>query len=403
MRILAVVLVVAGARLFAVIATAPGKGPPRSAVVEKIARLKRHGTAAPPAHGQRLLGIGLLGTLPVLVQHTLRASGRAFQGHHERARIRSCKMSSLQEGSGGSRGTPPPLFSSPLDEGKKRRLPESVLSSLGLRERRAVVFFVQGKTSSERAKVLQVFADKAPQFAALACKLVAIWPRSKAAEAGSARRTSQSSDVAFCLTDESDILTTAFGFAKEDSADCSRARSACVVDASGSMIGAFPAVVQQIERTLRQLEPGQSFSIVLFREGEMLELPGRGGRLRPATPRAIDEAVGWMGDRTPRGRSDPSVALRRAFNLDPEVVYLVSTDITGAGAYEIDRDELFSLLDELNPADSNDRRRAIIRCIQLLEEDSLETLREIARRHGAVNDGSDNGFAFIDRKSLGLD
>ena len=95
--------------------------------------------------------------------------------------------------------------------------------------------------------------------------------------------------------------------------------------------------------------------------------------------------------------------LRRAFNLDPEVVYLVSTDITGAGAYEIDRDELFSLLDELNPADSNDRRRAIIRCIQLLEEDSLETLREIARRHGTGNDGSDNGFAFIDRKSLGLD
>ena len=176
-----------------------------------------------------------------------------------------------------------------------------------------------------------------------------------------------------------------------------------VVDASGSMIGAFPAVVQQIERTLRQLEPGQSFSIVLFREGEMLELPGRGGRLRPATPRAIDEAVGWMGDRTPRGRSDPSAALRRAFNLDPEVVYLVSTDITGAGAYEIDRDQLFSLLDELNPADSNDRRRAIIRCIQLLEEDSLETLREIARRHGAGNDGSDNGFAFIDRTSLGLD
>jgi peroxiredoxin len=114
---------------------------------------------------------------------------------------------------------------------------------LGLRERRAVVFFVQGKTSSERAKVLQVFADKAPQFAALACKLVAIWPRSKAAEAGSARRTSQSSDVAFCLTDESDILTTAFGFAKEDSADCSRARSACVVDASGSIVGVAAAAV----------------------------------------------------------------------------------------------------------------------------------------------------------------
>ncbi|MBC02518.1 MAG: hypothetical protein CMJ34_04330 [Phycisphaerae bacterium] len=176
-----------------------------------------------------------------------------------------------------------------------------------------------------------------------------------------------------------------------------------VVDASGSMIGAFPAVVKQVERTLRQLESRQSFSVLLFREGEMLEVPGRGGRLRPASPQAIDEAIVWMESRTPRGRSDPSAALRRAFNLDPEVVYLVSTDITGSGAYEIDREELFALLDEINPRDSNGRRRAVIRCIQLLEEDSLETLQEISRRHGAEDDGSDNGFAFIDRKSLGLD
>ena len=110
-----------------------------------------------------------------------------------------------------------------------------------------------------------------------------------------------------------------------------------------------------------------------------------------------------MRKQTPGGRSDPSVALRKAFHLDPEVVYLVSTDITGAGAYEIDRQELFDLLDELNPAGSNGRRRAVVRCIQLLRQDSLGTLREIARRHGAGTDDTDNGFAFIDRKALGLE
>ena len=176
-----------------------------------------------------------------------------------------------------------------------------------------------------------------------------------------------------------------------------------VVDASGSMIGAFPSVVREVERTLRQLDPRQSFSLVLFREGEVLGLPDRNGRLRPATAAAVDGAAGWMRNQTPKGRSDPSVALRRAFNLDPQVIYVVSTDITGAGEYEVDRDELFELLDELNPRDGRGRRDAMIRCIQLLDEDPLGTLREIARRHGVEGDANDSGFAFIDRESLGLD
>ncbi|MEE2972811.1 MAG: hypothetical protein VX672_06780 [Planctomycetota bacterium] len=176
-----------------------------------------------------------------------------------------------------------------------------------------------------------------------------------------------------------------------------------VVDASGSMIGAFPSVVREVERTLRQLDPRQSFSLVLFREGEVLGLPDRNGRLRPATAAAVDGATGWMRNQTPKGRSDPSVALRRAFNLDPQVIYVVSTDITGAGAYEVDREELFALLDELNPRDGRGRRDAMIRCIQLLDEDPLGTLREIARRHGVEGDADDRGFAFIDRESLGLD
>lgn len=176
-----------------------------------------------------------------------------------------------------------------------------------------------------------------------------------------------------------------------------------VVDASGSMIGAFPAVVREVERTLRQLDPRQSFSLVLFREGEVLGLADRGGRLRPATASAVDDASGWMRDQTPKGRSDPSAALRRAFNLDPQVIYVVSTDITGAGEYEIDRESLFGLLDELNPRDGTGRRNALIRCIQLLDEDPLGTLREIADRHGVDGDRSDSGFAFIDRESLGLD
>jgi hypothetical protein len=111
-----------------------------------------------------------------------------------------------------------------------------------------------------------------------------------------------------------------------------------------------------------------------------------------------------MRDANPKDRSDPSKALREAFSLDPQVVYLVSTDITGTGNYEVDRDQLFALLEKLNPRRSDGRRDTLVRCIQLLDEDRLGTLREIARRHGVDPDGDDeSGFAFIGRSALGLD
>ncbi len=177
-----------------------------------------------------------------------------------------------------------------------------------------------------------------------------------------------------------------------------------VVDASGSMIAAFRAVIREVERTLRQLDSRQSFTVLLFQGEQVLSPKTLKGGLRPATPAAVDSVVGWMRETVPKDRSDPSKALREAFSLDPQVVYLVSTDITGTGNYEVDRQQLFSLLDKLNPVRGDGRRDTLIRCIQLLDEDRLGTLREIARRHGTDPDSDDeSGFAFIGRDRLGLD
>lgn len=181
-------------------------------------------------------------------------------------------------------------------------------------------------------------------------------------------------------------------------------RIVLVVDASGSMIGAFRAVVREVERTLRQLDSRQSFSVLLFQGDSVLAPTTLKGGLRPATPAAVDSVVGWMREASPKDRSNPSKALTEAFRLDPQVVYLVSTDITGTGNYEVDRDALFDLLEKLNPRRADGRRDTIVRCIQLLDDDRLGTLREIARRHGSDVDGDDSsGFALIDRATLGLD
>ena len=171
-----------------------------------------------------------------------------------------------------------------------------------------------------------------------------------------------------------------------------------VVDASGSMIGAFPTVLQQLERSLSALSPKQRFGIVLFQESGAIEVPPT-SRLHSAQQSDIQRSIDWIAEEVvPRGRSNPTAALRRAFNLDPDVIFVISTDITGSGEFEIDKQELLDTLDELNPTRSSGTRAVRIRCIQLLEEDPLGTLKAIATEHGGVE-----GYAFIDRGQIGLD
>jgi hypothetical protein len=172
-----------------------------------------------------------------------------------------------------------------------------------------------------------------------------------------------------------------------------------VVDASGSMIGAFPTVLQQLERSLRNLNLKQSFGIIFFQQHDFKEVPPT-GRLHAATDVNISRAIDWASDLTnisASGRSNPTAALTRAFNLSPDVVYIVSTDITGSGEFEIDKKRLLATLDDLNPKKRSGHRDVRINCVQLLDTDPLGMLKAIAIEHGGIE-----GYAFINREQLGL-
>ena len=170
-----------------------------------------------------------------------------------------------------------------------------------------------------------------------------------------------------------------------------------VVDASGSMIGAFPEVVSELENSLRGLSPKQFYGILLFQETGSIEVPPK-GKLLSAQNENITESMNWVEDNIyPTGRSNPTAALRRAFILDPDVIFIVSTNITGSGEFEINKKELLATLDELNPIRRSGTRAIRIRCIQLLDKDPLGTLETIATLHGGRE-----GYAFINRDQLGL-
>jgi len=168
-----------------------------------------------------------------------------------------------------------------------------------------------------------------------------------------------------------------------------------VVDASGSMLLHLLTVIDELERSLRTLHPKQEFGILFFQKNKAIVVPPI-GELVSANAVNINKAMRWI-DSTdkviPTGGSSPIVALKTAMRLHPDVIYLLSENITGAGRYEVPEVELLAAINKLNPADKrNGLRKVQINCIQYLSQDSSGTMEKIAEIHGG-----DDGYTFIER------
>ncbi|MBL9147730.1 MAG: hypothetical protein JNM94_03470 [Phycisphaerae bacterium] len=170
-----------------------------------------------------------------------------------------------------------------------------------------------------------------------------------------------------------------------------------VVDASGSLVGTLPIVLDELERSIERLSPAQRFGVVFFQRNAALSPPGSDA-LRSADPRAVRETMAWAREKVrPSGRSNPLAAIERALAWKPDVVFLLSTSITGSGEFEISQAELLDRLEALNPPDAQGVRRTRIHCIQFLDPDPNDTLKAIAKRHA----GSE-GYRYLSREQLGL-
>jgi hypothetical protein len=177
-----------------------------------------------------------------------------------------------------------------------------------------------------------------------------------------------------------------------------RARSVVfVIDASGSMIGALPAVIDELERSLSGMEPDQTFRVIFFQRNGLTEPPS--GGLRSATAEHRATAIAWARkELIATGRSNPLKAIESALADRPDVIFLLGTRVTGAGEYEISGRQLRERLEAMNPVNSATGRRVVqIQCIQLLDEDPDETLRKIAAAHGGSK-----AYRFVSRLELGL-
>lgn len=170
-----------------------------------------------------------------------------------------------------------------------------------------------------------------------------------------------------------------------------------VVDASGSLIGTFPALAEELARSLERLDRRQSFAIIFFQRNQALPTPP--GRLMPATEENIRRATAWFTRQIfPTGRSNPLPALEAAMALEPDLIFLLSAGVTGAGEYEMTPEQLVDAVDRLNPVRSRSgRRRVRIQCIGFLDRDATAVLERIADMHGGAE-----SFRFLSRDELGL-
>jgi hypothetical protein len=96
-----------------------------------------------------------------------------------------------------------------------------------------------------------------------------------------------------------------------------------VVDASQSMMGSpLNRACRQLEQSLRNLDPDQSFAIIFF--GHESPAFPRSGELAFATEENTSEAIKWTKTVRARGGTRATDALARALRLRPQVVFFLS-------------------------------------------------------------------------------
>lgn len=182
-----------------------------------------------------------------------------------------------------------------------------------------------------------------------------------------------------------------------------------LIDASGSMVDVLPFVINELKRVVNDLPADRKATVIFFSGEGVHEVPGGGGvkGLRAMTPAFKDQVREWVAlenfnyDTGGRGNAHVKSALTRALSYKPQLVILLSDNLTGGGQgatqHELMQDDLLELIHKHNKANPP----AKINTIQFLYEDPLV-------RHGLqgsldrIAEETGGKFKFISQRDLNL-
>jgi uncharacterized protein with von Willebrand factor type A (vWA) domain len=99
---------------------------------------------------------------------------------------------------------------------------------------------------------------------------------------------------------------------------------AYVVDHSGSMTDTIVYLQNEVKRSIRSLESDQSFFLTFFSSGPTIDFPTNAGAMAPAEINYKREAYEFISKIKAQGQTDPSDSLKKAFTLQPDVIYILT-------------------------------------------------------------------------------
>ncbi|MCC7147261.1 MAG: hypothetical protein IT443_12515 [Phycisphaeraceae bacterium] len=142
-----------------------------------------------------------------------------------------------------------------------------------------------------------------------------------------------------------------------------------VVDASGSLIDTLDYVLAELRRSISELRPPQTFTILFFQGDQVLEPPPAGPK--QTIPSVFKQVLAWIGPEAgnvrAKGGSSPLAALEKAFAYEPDLIFLLSDNITGRGPYQINQQRLLEQIGRMN------RANVKINTLQFVYPDPLAT------------------------------
>ena len=157
-----------------------------------------------------------------------------------------------------------------------------------------------------------------------------------------------------------------------------------VVDRSASMINTSIYVREELKRSISALRRSQKFHVIFFNSGVPLEFAPR----KPVNAiEARKQQVYQFIDRVDFiGATKPESAMKRAFSMEPDLLYLLSDGMLTNSQQAAPR--LMRLLDQWN-----DDRRVRVFTIAYLDRAGSNLLMAIARGHGGE-------FKFVSENDL---
>jgi len=151
-----------------------------------------------------------------------------------------------------------------------------------------------------------------------------------------------------------------------------------VVDRSGSMTDSIDYVKFELKRSIGELGEEKEFHVIFYSSGPPVEMPTR--RLVNATDRNKQLAFEFIDGVIAQGETDPSKALDRAFEVKPELIYLLTDG-------EFDK-TIVGLVKKLNAGG-----QVTVHTIGFLYRMGEQVLKQIAEENGG-------NYKFVSEKDL---